>query len=65
MGRRRLLIDLLRYAVAGVLGAVGYLLAAGRSNVRAQVNCVDRGLCAQCPIVERCDVLQRSSDNSN
>jgi len=65
VGRRQLLIELLRYTVAGVLGAVGYFLAAGRSNGGAQVNCADRGLCAQCPIVDRCDVLQGSSESSN
>jgi Na+-translocating ferredoxin:NAD+ oxidoreductase subunit B len=58
-GRRRLLAEALRYAVLGILGAIGGVAFAKRHRLVKEGECKGSGLCTGCEFVKKCFVKQR------
>jgi len=54
--RRQLFTSVLRYAVLGVLGAVGGFTYAKKRRLAQNGICINRRICASCGIFEACDL---------
>ena len=52
--RRQLLTSVLRYAVLGVLGAVGGFAFFKKRRLARRGICVNRGICSSCGIFQEC-----------
>jgi len=59
--RRQLLKGVLRYSTLGLLGAVGGSMAAKGQRLVREGKCINRGVCSDCEVFEKCGLPQALS----